>query len=62
MPTKRPKPAATETHGDFDKFTNFVRRLMAVPHSEVKAAMEADKTKRRGAPVSRDPDASSKER
>ncbi|HUB18588.1 MAG TPA: hypothetical protein VL990_08130 [Acidobacteriaceae bacterium] len=61
MPTKSQKEPATETQGDFGKFSNFVRRLMAVPHSEVKAAMEADK-KKRGASVSRAPGVSSKER
>lgn len=46
---------------DFDRFSDFVRRLMAVPHSEVKAAMEAHK-KNRVASVSRDSGASSRER
>jgi hypothetical protein len=45
-----------------DRFTNFVRRLMAVPHSEVKAAMEADKQKKRVASSSRVSGASSRER
>jgi hypothetical protein len=29
--------------GDFDKFTDFMRRLVAVPHSEIKAKLEAEK-------------------
>lgn len=59
MPTK-PKPSAKNEPGDFDKFSNFVRRLMAVPHSEVKAAMEADKQEKLSS-ASRVPVASSKQ-
>lgn len=29
--------------GDFDKFSNFMRRLVAVPHSEIKAKLDAEK-------------------
>jgi hypothetical protein len=61
MPTKSPQAGGTET-GDFGKFQSFVRRLMAVPHSEVKAAMESDKRKRKTSSVSRVPGASSKGR
>jgi hypothetical protein len=43
MPKMRPKAPATETHGDFGKFSNFVRRLMAVPYSEIKAELDAEK-------------------
>ena len=28
---------------EFDKFDNFMRRLIAVPHSEIKAKLEAEK-------------------
>jgi hypothetical protein len=28
---------------DFDKFMGFMRRLVAVPHSETKAALDAEK-------------------
>jgi hypothetical protein len=51
-------PAKNET-GDFGRFKDFVRRIVAVPHSEVKAAMEADKQKRSSS-ASRAPAASSK--
>jgi len=47
---------------EFDRFSSFVRRLMAVPHSEVKAAMEADKKMKLGASSSRVSGASSRER
>jgi hypothetical protein len=62
MPTKSQKEPATEAQGDFGKFQNFVRRLMAVPHSEVKAAIEADKKKRKTSSVSRAPVGASRER
>ena len=38
-----PKSAATDVQGDFAQFTDFMRRLVAVPHSEVKAKLEAEK-------------------
>jgi hypothetical protein len=38
-----PKPSAKNVTGDFDKFTNFMRRLVAVPHSEIKAKLDAEK-------------------
>jgi hypothetical protein len=60
-----PEPSAKIETGDFDRFTNFMRRLVAVPHSEIKAKLEAEKaakrtsTKRR---ASRVPDASAPKR
>jgi hypothetical protein len=36
-------PSAKGTTGDFDNFTNFMRRLVAVPHSEIKAKLDAEK-------------------
>jgi hypothetical protein len=29
--------------GDFNKFKDFMRRLMAVPHAEIKAKLDAEK-------------------
>jgi len=29
--------------GDFGKFKDFMRRLMAVPHAEIKAKLDAEK-------------------
>ena len=43
----RPIAPPTETHGDFDKFTDFMRRLVAVPHSEIKAQLDAEKEAKR---------------
>jgi hypothetical protein len=42
MPNRSKAPAKNPT-GDFDKFTNFMRRLVAVPHSEIKAKLDAEK-------------------
>jgi hypothetical protein len=42
MPT-RPGLPAKDLTGDFDKFADFMRRLVAVPHSEVKAKLDAEK-------------------
>jgi hypothetical protein len=36
-------PSAKNVTGDFDKFTNFMQRLVAVPHSEIKAKLDAEK-------------------
>jgi hypothetical protein len=38
-----PKPSAKNEQGDFTKFTNFMRRLVAVPHTEIKAKLDAEK-------------------
>jgi hypothetical protein len=38
-----PKPSAKNVTGDFGQFTNFMRRLVAVPHSEIKAKLDAEK-------------------
>ena len=42
MPS-HPKTSAKNTEGDFDRFTGFMRRLVAVPHSEIKAKLDAEK-------------------
>jgi len=49
--------SAKDTPGDFGNFTNFMRRLVAVPHSEIKAKLDAEKAakKRKAKPsASRD--------
>jgi hypothetical protein len=43
----KPIPSAKNVSGDFDKFTSFMRRLVAVPHSEIKARLEAEKEAKR---------------
>lgn len=42
-----PISPAKDVQGDFAQFTNFMRRLVAVPHSEIKAQLDADKAKKR---------------
>jgi hypothetical protein len=42
MPNHPKNPAKNQT-GDFDKFKNFMQRLVAVPHSEIKAKLDAEK-------------------
>ncbi len=39
----KPSNPAKNVIGEFDKFTDFMRRLVAVPHSEIKARIEAKK-------------------
>jgi hypothetical protein len=41
MPVNRSKPGKEE--GDFGRFKTFVTGLMAVPHSKIKAALDAEK-------------------
>ena len=38
-----PKPSAENEPDDFAKFTNFMKRLVAVPHSEIKAKLDSEK-------------------
>jgi hypothetical protein len=42
MPQK-PTHSAKNVTGDFGNFTNFMRKLVAVPHSEIKAKLDAEK-------------------
>ena len=42
----RPK-AKVEILDPENKFTDFMRRLLAVPHSEIKAALDAEKAAKR---------------
>jgi hypothetical protein len=42
VPNRQSHPAKNEP-GDFERFTNFMRRLVAVPHSEIKAKLDAEK-------------------
>jgi hypothetical protein len=48
LPKNRPNTSPNEP-GDFDRFKSFMGRLMAVPHSELKAKLDAEKKhKQRG--------------
>lgn len=44
----QPADSAKNVKGDSDTFTSFMQRLMQVPHSEIKAKLDAErKTKRK---------------
>ena len=59
---KQPTDLAKDVRDDSGTFVNFMRRLVRVPHSEIKAALDAEKEmgRRSRASVSRVPRASSK--
>jgi hypothetical protein len=38
-----PKRSAKNEPGEFDKFKNFARQVLSVPHSKIKAQLEAEK-------------------
>jgi hypothetical protein len=51
-----PISPAKDAQGDFAQFTDFMRRLVAVPHSKIKARLEEEKrTKKKRVSVSPDP-------
>jgi hypothetical protein len=43
----RPRLSAKDVRGDSDTFVKFMRRLVQVPHSEIKAALDAEKERKR---------------
>jgi len=45
VPNQPTAPAKNET-GDFDKFTDFARHIMAVPRSAIQPQLDAEKAKR----------------
>jgi hypothetical protein len=46
MPNQPTASAKNET-GDFDRFKDLTRKLMSVPHSELKARLDAEKEAKR---------------
>ena len=42
-----PVPSGQNEPGNFDRFTEFARRLVAVPHAEIKARLDAEKEAKR---------------
>jgi hypothetical protein len=46
-PKARRTTPAKDVRGDSATFTEFMRKLIAVPHAEIKAEMEADKAEKR---------------
>jgi hypothetical protein len=45
--TSHPKPSAKNEQGEFGKFTNLLDRLLSVPHSKIKAELDAEKAAKR---------------
>jgi len=43
----RPTSPAKNVEGDFGQFTDFMRKLVAVPHSKIKARLEEEKQEKR---------------
>jgi hypothetical protein len=43
----QPVGSSKNVTGDFDTFTDFAKRLFAVPHSHIKAKLEAEKAVKR---------------
>jgi hypothetical protein len=43
----QPNASAKNVTGDFDDFTNFARQILSVPHSEIKAQIDAERAAKR---------------
>jgi hypothetical protein len=46
MPNQ-PTSSAKNVTGDSDSFTSFMRKLVSVPHSEIRAKLDAEKASKR---------------
>lgn len=58
-----PASSAKNESGDFERFQDFARRVVSVPHAEIKARLEAEKAaKRKPNAASRAPAFPSKKR
>ncbi len=49
----RPTRPAKNIEGDFGQFTDFMRQLVKVPHTKIKAQMETEKAERQARPKRR---------
>jgi hypothetical protein len=47
-----PEPSAKIETGDFDRFAEFTRRILSVPHSEIKAKLDAERESKRASKAS----------
>jgi hypothetical protein len=47
MATKSPTSPAKNVEGDFGQFKDFARRILSVPHSKIKAQLDAEKEAKR---------------
>ncbi len=45
------KPSTKNTEGDTDNFMDFMRRLVSVPHSKIKAQLDAEKAAKKSSRV-----------
>ena len=50
--TNSPTPSAKNETGEFDRFKDFMRRLIAVPHSEIKAQLDAERAAKQASKTS----------
>ena len=58
---KLPTPSVKNDTGDFERFTQFTRQILSLPHAEIKAKLDAEKeAKRTIESASRVPDVPSK--
>ena len=46
---QRPKYPQAKNESEFGRFTNLLDRLLAVPHSEIKAKLDAEKQQKKAA-------------
>jgi hypothetical protein len=49
--SNQPTSSAKNVTGDSDRFTSFMRKLVSVPHSEIKAKLDAEKESKRTSKV-----------
>jgi hypothetical protein len=47
VPPSQPASSAKNETGDFEAFKVFTRRILSVPHSEIKAKLDAEKAAKR---------------
>jgi hypothetical protein len=52
VPPKMPIPSAKNEQGSPGTFSDFVTRLLSVPHSEIKAKLDAEREAKRTSKVS----------
>jgi hypothetical protein len=53
MPRNHPAAPSKNEQDEFGKFTNLLDRLLAVPHSKIKAKLEAEKEGKKRTPKRR---------
>jgi hypothetical protein len=43
----KPEPSGKNETGEYAKFTNFMKQLVTVPHSDIKAVLDQEKLERK---------------